>query len=265
MADSRNEDLPGYYDQLGVSPSASRADIQEAYRRRAQETHPDRNPEDPNAAKRFQRVKTAYQVLSDPKRRARYDDARVAQQRIPEGLMIHQQAPAGCVGYMWRVAAGILAVVLFLVLEAMGVWAAGVWTIVLAVSGASLGAGALALLLAWQFPDEATDVMVRLTQRYILMRADGRTTFRISWDDVRDVRLKGDGWTLALLVDPDVGRALRPVPPVLTDVQPSRDGVRLRLDLSETDVPWDILRSFLRATEAVPGTTPLDDDSFDRG
>lgn len=258
MSEPGNDGPPDYYGRLGVPPSASRDEIQEAYRLRARETHPDRNPDDPAAAKRFQRVKTAYQVLRDPERRARYDDARAAQRRIPSGLTINQQAPAGCGGYMWRVAAGMLAFGLFLVLEAMDVWAGDVWTIILAVGGASLGAGAIALVLARQFPDEATDVMVRLTGNHALMRADGRTTFRLSWDDVHEVQVHERGWTLVLVVEPTVAQALRSVPPVLTRVQVRSDEARLRLDLSDTDVPRDVLQSFLRGTESIPFTGPTE-------
>lgn len=258
MSQSSSNSLPDYYERLGVSPTASGDEIQEAYRRRARETHPDRNPDDPAAARRFQQVKTAYQVLSDPERRVRYDDVRAAQRRLPEGLTMNLQAPAGCGGYMWRVAAGMLAFGLFLVLEAMDVWAAGVWTIVLAVGGASLGAGAMALVIARQFPDRATDVMVRLTRNYVLMRADGRTTFRLSWDDVREVQVQENGWTLIVVVEPDSARALRAVPPVLTNVQIRSDEARLRLDLSDTDVPRNILYSFLWGTEAVPFADPTE-------
>jgi len=60
------------YDLLGVSPSASDAEIKKAYRRLAMEFHPDRNP-DPAALAKFQEVSAAYDVLSNDTRRARYD------------------------------------------------------------------------------------------------------------------------------------------------------------------------------------------------
>jgi hypothetical protein len=252
MSDSTDSSRPDYYARLGVRPSASAADIRDAYRQRARETHPDRNPDDPDAAERFQKVKEAYQVLRDPERRARYDNARSARRRVPDGLTINQQAPAGCGGYVWRVLAGMLAFGLFLVMEAMGVWAADLWTIVIGVSAASLVAGLIAVVVAHQFPDEATDVLLRLTSERILMRADGHTTFRIGWADVEAVRIRDDGWTLELVVAPAAARALRPVPPVLVAVESRRDTALLRLDLSDTDVPRDVLLTFLRGTDAVP-------------
>lgn len=66
------EDPKGYYARLGVSPSASAADIKAAFRRRALELHPDRNPS-PRATQEFQHLNEAYSVLSDPEARAEYD------------------------------------------------------------------------------------------------------------------------------------------------------------------------------------------------
>jgi hypothetical protein len=252
MTDSSDRSPPDYYARLGVRASASHDEIRAAYREKARATHPDRNPNDPKATERFQRVKEAYQVLCDPERRARYDATRAARRRVPDGLTINQQAPAGCGGYIWRVLAGMVAFGLFLVLEAMDVWAAGTWTIVLAVGASSLVASAIAVLVAWQFPDEATDVMVRLTPSCAMMRADGHTTFRIDWTDVRAVCLRENGWTLELVVARTAARALRPVPPVLTTVDHRSDHAILRLDLSDTDVPRDVLLTSLQSTDAIP-------------
>lgn len=63
----------GYYEILGISKGATAAEIKKAYRKRAIEDHPDKNPGDEKAEERFKKAAEAYEILSDPDKKARYD------------------------------------------------------------------------------------------------------------------------------------------------------------------------------------------------
>lgn len=65
--------MSDFYELLGVSRTSSADEIKRAYRKRARELHPDANPDDPEAEDRFKEVSRAYEVLSEPDARARYD------------------------------------------------------------------------------------------------------------------------------------------------------------------------------------------------
>ena len=62
-----------YYEVLGVQRNASEADLKKAYRRLAMKYHPDRNPDDKESEDRFKEAKEAFEVLTDPRKRAAYD------------------------------------------------------------------------------------------------------------------------------------------------------------------------------------------------
>lgn len=62
-----------YYEVLGVNRDAAEDDLKKSYRRLAMKWHPDRNPDNPRAEEHFKEAKEAYEVLSDPHKRAAYD------------------------------------------------------------------------------------------------------------------------------------------------------------------------------------------------
>ena len=68
-----NVDSPDFYARLGVSREATPQDIKKAFRELARSHHPDRAGLDSEASERFKRVREAYETLSDPKKRQRYD------------------------------------------------------------------------------------------------------------------------------------------------------------------------------------------------
>ena len=65
-----------YYQVLGVAKNASAADFKKAYRKLAQQLHPDANPGNADAEARFKEVSSAYDVLGDEDKRKRYDEVR---------------------------------------------------------------------------------------------------------------------------------------------------------------------------------------------
>jgi molecular chaperone DnaJ len=82
-----------YYKILGVSKDASTEDIKKAFRKIAIENHPDKNPGDTGAEERFKAAGKAYEVLSNPEKRAKYD------QFGPEGVQAEYARPGGFEGF----------------------------------------------------------------------------------------------------------------------------------------------------------------------
>lgn len=84
-----------YYKILGVDRKASSDEIKRAYRKLALKTHPDRNPGDKKSEEQFKEINEAYQALSDPEKRARYD-------QLGESYTQWQQRGAPGGGFNWE-------------------------------------------------------------------------------------------------------------------------------------------------------------------
>jgi curved DNA-binding protein len=83
-----------YYDVLGVSRDADEKEIKRAFRRLARKYHPDVNPGDSQAEERFKELNEAYEVLSDPEKRSKYD-------RLGADWKRYQQAGGRPGGFDW--------------------------------------------------------------------------------------------------------------------------------------------------------------------
>jgi DnaJ-class molecular chaperone len=98
------------YGVLGVSRNASDDDIRRAFRKLAKELHPDLHPGDKAAAERFKKVSVAYELLSDPNKRARYDRGEIDGAGEPRRAYHYQQhgtgGPFGWRGGRWRTGRG---------------------------------------------------------------------------------------------------------------------------------------------------------------
>ncbi len=88
--------MTSYYDILGVSHAASEQDIKKAYRTAAMKWHPDRNQNSPESQKKFQEINQAYEHLSDPEKRRKYDFEQAHPQASRAGF--NQGFPGGFPG-----------------------------------------------------------------------------------------------------------------------------------------------------------------------
>ncbi|WP_442756811.1 DnaJ C-terminal domain-containing protein [Methylocystis sp. JAN1] len=93
------------YDILGVTKTASAADIKKAYRSLAKKYHPDRNKDDAKAKERFAEINTAYEIVGDEKKKAQYDRGEIGPDGKPRGFEGFGAGPGGFTRG-WRTAGG---------------------------------------------------------------------------------------------------------------------------------------------------------------
>ncbi len=90
------------YEILGVAPSASADDIRKAYRKLAKQLHPDLNPGKPEAEARFKSVSAAYDLLSDPEKRARYDRGEIDESGAERPRYSYRPHAEGAEGWRYQ-------------------------------------------------------------------------------------------------------------------------------------------------------------------
>ncbi|KAJ7916570.1 X-domain of DnaJ-containing-domain-containing protein [Mycena leptocephala] len=86
----------GYYDILGITPTATTEEVKKAYRRMAIKHHPDKNPDDPLAEERFKEIAIAYQTLSDDALRKKYNEYG-PKESAPEGGFVDPEEVFGAI------------------------------------------------------------------------------------------------------------------------------------------------------------------------
>ena len=98
------------YRTLGVKSSATSEQIRAAYRKLALKYHPDRRPGDKDAERKFKEISAAYDLLSDVRSRARFDDARRRPASRPGAAKAHQKTSGGVPGGLEALQAWLQAV-----------------------------------------------------------------------------------------------------------------------------------------------------------
>src|ERR671931_1806631 len=95
------------YEVLGVKPDASVDEIRKTYRKLAKQFHPDLNPGKPEAEARFKAISAAYDLLSDPEKRARYDRGEIDESGAERPRGFYRSHAEGAQGWKYQPEGGL--------------------------------------------------------------------------------------------------------------------------------------------------------------
>src|SRR5271165_6535262 len=90
------------YEILGVKPAATAEEMRKAYRKLAKQLHPDLNPGKPEAEARFKSVSAAYDLLSDPEKRGRYDRGEIDESGAERPRYSYRPHAEGAEGWRYQ-------------------------------------------------------------------------------------------------------------------------------------------------------------------
>jgi DnaJ-class molecular chaperone len=94
-----------YYELLGVARTATDEELKKSFRRLAMKCHPDRCPDDPAAQEKFKEAKEAYEILSDSRKRALYDQHGHAARRADSPTSATSSAIFSAISSAWAAVA----------------------------------------------------------------------------------------------------------------------------------------------------------------
>ena len=229
------------YETLGVKPDANAEAIRKAYRKLAKELHPDLNPGKPEAEARFKSVTAAYDLLSDPEKKARYDRGEIDESGAERPRYSYRPHAEGAQGWKY---------------DPQGEMDVGDLDDILSMFGRAGGGGARRGRGGQTFQMPGGDRLFSLTIEFVEAANGGKTRLQLSPDESLDVTIPpgiDDGRVLRLKGKGSPGFGGGPPGDALIEVHIAphpffrRDGDDIRLEL-----PVSLAEAVLGARVTVP-------------
>jgi DnaJ-class molecular chaperone len=232
------------YEILGVKPDASADAIRKAYRKLAKELHPDLNPGKPEAEARFKSVTAAYDLLSDPEKKARYDRGEIDESGAERPRYSYRPHADGAQGWKY---------------DPQGEMDIGDLDDILSMFGRGGAGGARRSRGGQTFQMPGGDRLFSLTIDFVQAATGGKQRLQLSPDESLDVTIPSgieDGQVLRLKGKGSPGHGGGPPGDALIEVHTAphpffrRDGDDIHLEL-----PVSLVEAVLGARVPVPTVT----------